>query len=40
MHNGESAKKYQEGNVQQNKMWCICKANVSHLDENIADLLK
>jgi len=27
-----------ETNVQQNEVWRICEANVSHLDENIAAL--
>jgi len=27
-----------EANVEQNSVWCIYKANVSHLDENSAAL--
>jgi len=43
MHNGELAKKTKfhlqhEKNVEQNEVWCICKANVSKLDENIVAL--
>jgi len=46
MHNGELAKKYQFSHSTRKEcptklgvyLWCICKANVSHLDENIAAL--
>jgi len=45
MHNGELAKKYQVSPLTQKEcltklgvMYCIYKANVSHLDENIAAL--
>jgi len=32
------ARHLHEKNVQQNYVWCICKANVSDWDENIAAL--
>jgi len=43
MHNSELAKSTKfhlqhDKNVQQNYVWCIYKANASHLDENIAAL--
>ena len=43
MHNGELAKSTKfhlqhEENVEQNKVCCTCKANVSQLDENNAAL--